>query len=210
MIGLFQTLFQVESNLIANKKPAGLIVAGNVYVEEGAQLPPIGVIQGPAFIDVGADLQAFCTVIGPAFVGRGTRVGPYSSVRGSVLGPDVKIGQHVELSRSIVLDRTEIPHKNIIVDSFIGKDCWLAGEVTVANLRMDRKPIRAFIGNRTQLAGEKYGATIEDKVKIPGFVKILPGAYITPGMKINVCDLVWKNRVVAGSFSRHRTRGKDG
>lgn len=176
-----------------------LRVEGEVFAESGARLPASGVIKGPVYIAADSDVQDYSVVIGPAFIGPGARVGYHSSVRGCVLGPEVQIGQRVDLTRTIILDRTMLSHGNTVGDAFIGRDCWLAGKTDVANLRVDRRPVRANIGGKRHTTLGKYGATIEDGVQFPALVVMLPGAYVSASLKMQIRDLISGNRV-------HKTR----
>ncbi|GEM_PF-1361423 len=177
----------------------GLRIEGEVRVEEGVKLPENGVITGPVYISKNAVIQEYSVIIGPSYIGQEVRVGYHSSVRACVLCPQVQIGQRVDLTRTIILDRSMLSHGNTVGDSFIGCDCWLAGKTDVANLRVDRRPVRANIGGRRYTTKGKYGATIEDGVQFPALVVMLPGSYVTKTLRLQIKDLVSGNRV-------HKTR----
>lgn len=198
MIELFSRLDFSNNEVERAKSTAGLQIEGDVYVEAGAKLPVTGVIQGPVYICKDAELQEYSVVMGPTYVGHGARVGYHSSVRSCLLAPGVQIGQRVDLTRTIILDNSMLSHGNTVGDSFIGCDCWLAGKTDVANLRVDRRPVKATIGPKRHTTNGKYGATIEDGVKFPALVVMLPGSYVTPKLRLQIRDLVSGNRVHKG------------
>ncbi len=188
------------SNSVASRVEStpGLRIEGDVYAEPGAKLPLTGVIQGPVYLCKNAELQEYSVVMGPTFIASGARVGYHSSVRACLLAPGVQIGQRVDLTRAIILDNSMLSHGNTVGDSFIGQDCWLAGKTDVANLRVDRRPVKANIGPKRYTTNGKYGATIEDGVKFPALVVMLPGSYVTPKLRLQIRDLVSGNRVHKG------------
>ena len=172
-----------------------LSIEGDIFVEEGVKLPKIGVIKGPIHIGRDTEIQDYCVLVGPMYIGNNVRVGYYSSIKGSILAPDVRIGQQIDMTRSIILDNTMISHANTIGDSFIGRDCWLPGKTNIANLRADRIPVRATIGDKTYQTNGKYGATIEDGVKLPTLVGMMPGSYVAKGLRVKLRDIISGNRV---------------
>lgn len=197
IIELIPDMIHVSSNFKQAKKNSSLCVSGDIFIEENVHLPEIGYIKGPVYIGKKADLQVFSMITGPAFIGEGSRIGPYSSIRSSVLCPNVMIGQYIELTRSIVFEDTEIAHKNIIGDSFIGRSCWFAGESSIANLRIDKKTINAFFNGRVVPSRIKYGATVENNVNVPACVKIMPGSYISNRMNIKFQSTINGTTVLA-------------
>ena len=198
VLELFGSLTFTNSTATRATSVGSLRIEGDVFVEEGAKLPLTGVIEGPVYISKDAQIQEYSVIMGPTFIGVGARVGYHSSVRGCLLAPKVQIGQRVDLTRVIILDNTMLSHGNTVGDSFIGHDCWLAGKTDVANLRADRRPVRANIGAKRYTTNGKYGATIEDGVKLPAAVAIMPGVYVSSKLRVQIRDLVIGNRVHKG------------
>ena len=152
-------------------------------------------ITGPVYICKGAEIQDYSVVTGPTFIGANSRVGYHSSIRSCVLGENVQIGQRIDLTRTIILDRSMLSHGNTVADSFIGQECWLAGKTDVANLRVNKLPVKATIGDRRYPTHGKYGATIEDGVKFPALITMMPGSYVSKKLRMQIRDLISGNKV---------------
>ena len=176
-------------------KHPSLIVEGDLFLEEGVKLPKIGVIKGPIYLAKNVEIQDYTVLAGPLYIGENSRVGYYSSIKGSVLASGVKIGQTIDMTRSIILDETMISHGNTIGDSLIGRECWLPGKTNIANLRADRIPVIATIGDKKHRTSGKYGATIEDGVKLPTLVGMMPGSYVAKSLRVKIEDIISGNRV---------------
>jgi bifunctional UDP-N-acetylglucosamine pyrophosphorylase/glucosamine-1-phosphate N-acetyltransferase len=97
----------------------------------------------------------------------------------------------VEVKNSIVMDHTNIGHLSYVGDSVIGSNCNLGAGTTLANLRLDEKPVRMEVGGKVVSSGRrKLGTIIADNVKtginctINVGVKIGPDSAIGPGAVI--------------------------
>jgi len=63
-----------------------------------------------------------------------TKVGPFAYVRpGSVIGKNVKIGDFVEIKKSVIGDKTKISHLTYVGDAEVGKNVNLGCGVVVVN-----------------------------------------------------------------------------
>lgn len=124
---------------------------------------------------------------GTVKIGRNVQFGPFTYIRGPVyIGNNVKIGPYVELTRCIVLDDTIISHKNVIVDSVIGPEVWLAGFVSTCNRRLDDKPVQVEYKGNIFDSGGKFGAVIDRGGRIGAGVMLKPGIYVEPHQTIRL------------------------
>ncbi|MEW6222078.1 MAG: bifunctional sugar-1-phosphate nucleotidylyltransferase/acetyltransferase [Candidatus Hadarchaeota archaeon] len=149
----------------------GANVASNVYVGEGT------VIRSGSYI------------LGPTFIGKNCDIGPNCFVRQSTsIGDSVRIGNAVEVKNSIIMDHTNIGHLSYVGDSVVGSNCNLGAGTTIANLRLDEKPVKMEVGGKVVSSGRrKLGTIIADNVKtginctINVGVKIGPDSAVGPG-----------------------------
>ena len=98
----------------------------------------------------------------------------------------------MEVKNSIVMDHTNIGHLSYVGDSVIGSNCNLGAGTTIANLRLDEKPIKMEVGGKVVSSGRrKLGTIIADNVKtginctINVGVKIGPDSAVGPGAIIH-------------------------
>ncbi len=156
---------------IHGKVEVGANVEDNVYVGEGSVVRSGSYIRGPTYIGKNCDIGPNCFIR------------PFTSI-----GNKVRIGNAVEVKNSIVMDNTNIGHLSYVGDSVIGNNCNLGAGTTIANLRLDEKPVKMKIGGKVIDSGRrKLGTIIADNVKtginctINVGVKIGPNSAIGPG-----------------------------
>lgn len=159
---------------IHGKVEVGASVGDNVYVGEGSQI------------------RSGSYILGPTYIGKDCDIGPNCFIRPCTsIGDDVRIGNAVEVKNSIVMDHTNIGHLSYAGDSVIGSHCNLGAGTTIANLRLDEKPVKMEVGGKVVSSGRrKLGTIIADNVKtginctINVGVKIGPDSAIGPGAVI--------------------------
>jgi len=128
-------------------------------------------------------------VLGPAYIGKNCDIGPNCFIRPATsIGDHVRIGNAVEIKNSIIMDHARIGHLSYVGDSVIGMKCNLGAGTTIANLRLDGKPIKMEVGGKVVSSGRrKLGTIIADNVRtginctINVGVKIGPESAIGPG-----------------------------
>lgn len=128
-------------------------------------------------------------ILGPAYIGRNCDIGPNCFIRPSTsIGDHVRIGNAVEIKNSIIMDHTNVGHLSYVGDSVIGMNCNLGAGTTIANLRLDGKPVKMEVGGKVVSSGRrKLGTIIADNVRtginctINVGVKIGPDSAIGPG-----------------------------
>jgi len=104
---------------------------------------------------------------GPVIIGKNCKIGPNCYIRPfTSIGNGCHIGNACEVKNSIVLDNSNIPHHNYVGDSVIGGNCNLGSGCKIANLRLDKKNITAFInGVKIETKRRKLGAIIGDNTQ---------------------------------------------
>ena len=156
---------------IHGKVEVGASIEDNVYVGEGSLIRSGSYIQGPTHI------------------GRDCDIGPNCFIRPcSSIGDYIRIGNAVEIKNSVIMDHTNIGHLAYAGDSVIGSNCNLGAGTTIANLRLDGKPVKMEVSGRVVSSGRrKLGTIIADNVRtginctINVGVKIGPDSAVGPG-----------------------------
>lgn len=115
------------------------------------------------------------SVIEDSEIRHNTQIGPFAHLRpGSVIGADAKIGNFVEIKKSVIGDRTKASHLSYIGDASVGKDVNIGAGTITCNYDGKKKyktviADKVFIGSDTQLIAP---------------VKIGRGAYVGAGSTI--------------------------
>ncbi len=156
---------------IHGKIEVGAKVDENVYIGEGT------IIRSGSYI------------LGPTYIGKDCDIGPNCFIRPSTsVGDNVRIGNAVEIKNSVIMNDTNVGHLAYVGDSVIGEGCNLGAGTTIANLRLDEKPVKMEVGGVVVSSGRrKLGTIIADNVHtginctINVGVKIGPNSAIGPG-----------------------------
>lgn len=92
------------------------IVAPGARVDEGARL------EAPCFIDSGAHIKTGASVSGYSVVGRGVVVEDGAHIRGSILWPNTRVGEHAVIDNAILARNCHI-----------GRNCTIKGDAVLGD-----------------------------------------------------------------------------
>ncbi|MBA7599533.1 Bifunctional protein GlmU [subsurface metagenome] len=175
-------------------RPWDLLVANDYFLrgqrgEIHGEVEVGAYIEDNVYIGEGSRIRSGSYILGPTYIGKDCDIGPNCFIRPCTsIGDKVRIGNAVEVKNSIVMDYTHIGHLSYAGDSVIGSHCNLGAGTTIANLRLDEKPIKMKVGGKVVSSGRlKLGTIIADNVKtginctINVGVKIGPDSAVGPG-----------------------------
>ena len=138
----------------------------------------------------------------PVVIGSGCKI-KNCVIERSVVGDGCVIGEFSIVKRSIVMNKSKVPHLNYVADSVIAEGCNLGAGTKIANLRFDDANVKVTIkGRRIDSGRRKLGAFIGYNVKTGINVSIYPGVKIGSDSWIEAEVLVKKD-VERGSFVRN-------
>jgi bifunctional UDP-N-acetylglucosamine pyrophosphorylase/glucosamine-1-phosphate N-acetyltransferase len=146
---------------------------GNTRIGRGCTIYPNVRIQD-SIVEDGAIIKD-STLIEGSVVKRRASVGPFAHIRpGSEIGEEVKIGNFVEVKKSVIGSRTKASHLTYLGDSKIGKNVNIGAGTITCNYDGYKKHVtiiedNVFIGSDSQLIAP---------------VKIGKGAYVGAGSTI--------------------------
>ncbi|HHW48226.1 MAG TPA: bifunctional UDP-N-acetylglucosamine diphosphorylase/glucosamine-1-phosphate N-acetyltransferase GlmU [Clostridiaceae bacterium] len=171
-VQLYQASELIRKRILEKHMKSGVTIIdpASTYIDEGVKIG-IDTVVYPGTIIEGSTVIGEDCIIGPnsrlvdAKVGNGTeinssvilnstigndvRVGPFAYIRPeSVIGNNVKIGDFVEIKKSVVGDKTKIPHLAYIGDAEIGKNTNIACGVITVNYD-GKKKSKTIIGNNS-------------------------------------------------------------
>ena len=146
---------------------AGTQLLGATHLGDDCVVGPYAVLQNSWLAD-GIHIAPF-SHLEEASIGDHAQVGPFARLRpGARLDDDVKIGNFVEIKKSVVGQGSKVNHLSYIGDTIMGKDCNIgAGTITCnydgANKHQTMIGDEVFVGSDTKLIAPVQvgkGATI--------------------------------------------------
>jgi len=148
------------------------------------------------------EIWSNATIRKPVVIGSDCKI-KNCVIERSVVGDGCVIGEFSIVKRSIVMNKSKVPHLNYVADSVIAEGCNLGAGTKIANLRFDDANVKVTIkGKRIDSGRRKLGAFIGYNVKTGINVSIYPGVKIGSDSWIEAEVLVKKD-VEKGSFVRN-------
>jgi bifunctional UDP-N-acetylglucosamine pyrophosphorylase/glucosamine-1-phosphate N-acetyltransferase len=154
------------------RNSASIVIGPDVVIEPGAEITGPCEIYGESRIDRGASISSHCwikdSVLGPcqvksfshiegSHIRAGASVGPYARLRpGADIGDDARVGNFVEIKKSVLHAGAKAGHLSYLGDSDIGPGVNIGAGTITCNydgVRKHRTEIQenAFIGSNTAL-----------------------------------------------------------
>lgn len=129
------------------------------------------------------------------YIGKNCEISQNCYLRGFVsIGDNCRIGNGVEIKNSIIGDNSKIPHLSYVGDSIIGDNCNLGAGTITANLRFDKKTIKAKVKeNSVDTAKEKFGCVLGRNSQTGINVSLMPGILIGENCIIYPGSMVAEN-----------------
>jgi bifunctional UDP-N-acetylglucosamine pyrophosphorylase/glucosamine-1-phosphate N-acetyltransferase len=125
----------------------GNVIEGKTVIKENCVLYPNSRI---ADSKLGFGITVQSSVILESYIGDGTSVGPFAYIRPeSLIGSHVRIGDFVEIKKSVIGDNTKVSHLTYIGDAEVGRDCNFGCGTVVVNYDGQKKH-KTIIGNKAR------------------------------------------------------------
>jgi bifunctional UDP-N-acetylglucosamine pyrophosphorylase/glucosamine-1-phosphate N-acetyltransferase len=178
--------------------PASTYIDADATIHPDTRLWPGTIIQGAAKIGSHCEIGPY-TVIDNAAVKDGARVGPFARVRpGSVIEEDARIGNFVEVKKSVVGKGSKVNHLSYIGDAQIGKDVNVgAGTITCNYDGFTKSQTwiedEVFVGSNTNLVAP---------VKVGRGAIIAAGSTITEDVKPNALAVARSRQVAKEGWAK--------
>jgi bifunctional UDP-N-acetylglucosamine pyrophosphorylase/glucosamine-1-phosphate N-acetyltransferase len=125
----------------------GCIIRGKTIIGKDCIIGPFAQIDDST---VGDRTKINKSVIRGAAIGSGNNIGPNSFIRpGTVTGKDVKIGACCEIKKSVIGDRSKVPHLSYIGDAVIGRGVNVGAATVTCNYD-------GFLKNKTVIEDDVF------------------------------------------------------
>jgi bifunctional UDP-N-acetylglucosamine pyrophosphorylase/glucosamine-1-phosphate N-acetyltransferase len=120
---------------------------GQTAIASGSRIGPGSLIENS---QIGKNVTVLYSVVSDSVVKDGTRIGPYTHLRGHVeVGESCRIGNFVELKNATLGDRTNVAHLSYLGDATLGTRVNIGAGTITANYDGVKKH-RTEIGDRTK------------------------------------------------------------
>lgn len=174
------TLIDPKSTFIDHSVKIGMdtVIYPGSYIEAGSEIGEDSIIGPNSRIvrsNIGNGTEINNSVIIESTVGDNTHIGPFAYLRpGSKIGNNVKIGDFVEVKKSIIGDDTKVSHLTYIGDAEVGSNVNLGCGVVVVNYDGKNK-------NKTIIGDNAF---VGCNVNLISPVTVKDNAYVAAGSTI--------------------------
>ncbi len=147
-------------------------------ISENAKISEKACIEGNVVIEEGVRVFENACVKGPCYIGKGSVIGNNAIVRESHLGRACIAGANSEIARSVFLDNAHV-HSGYFGDSVLAENVRVGAGTVTANVRLDRKSVKAVVkGKKIDTGKKSLGAIVGENTKIGVNVSIMPGTLV--------------------------------
>ncbi|OGE30503.1 hypothetical protein A2631_00265 [Candidatus Daviesbacteria bacterium RIFCSPHIGHO2_01_FULL_44_29] len=140
-------------------------------------------VKGELVLGKGSTIKNGAYLEGNFVIGENCIIGPNCFLKEyASIGNDCVIGNAVEITRSIIGNKTYIRHLSYVADSIIGNNVNLAGGTIVSTLKHTETGVKMMInGSLVDTGLKKLGTIIGDNAKTGINTSIYPGRKIASG-----------------------------
>jgi len=150
----------------------GTILEGSTKIGDNCVIGPNTLLRN---VRTGKHVTVINSVAIDSSIDDNTKVGPFAYLRpGSQIGKNVKIGDFVEIKKSLIGDDTKISHLTYIGDAEIGKNVNIGCGVVVVNYDGQKKH-KTIVGDNS---------FIGCNVNLVSPVEVKPNAFVAAGSTI--------------------------
>lgn len=165
----------------------------NTVIGSGCKIGPGCLIENS---QLEQNITILYSVVSDSKVSANTRIGPYAHLRGGVeLGENCRVGNFVEIKKSIIGDKTNVAHLSYLGDATLGNQVNIGAGTITANYDGVKKH-STIIGDRTKTGSNSVFVA---PVTIGEGVTIAAGSVITHDVPDNSLAIAReKQRVIEG------------
>jgi len=157
---------------------AGTVIEPNNIIRGDSKIGRNVCLRAGNYIEdsvVGDGCEVLLSCLNNAKVGSNVHIGPFSHLRpDGVVGAECRIGNFVEIKKSVIGERTKIAHLSYVGDSRIGREVNIGCGVVTAN----------YDGKHKHHTIIEDGAFIGSNVNLIAPVRIGAGAVVAAGSTI--------------------------
>lgn len=134
--------------------------------------------KGPVFIDSGVSIGHAAKIVGPCYLGKNVLIGDFTTIRGSSVEANCRIGANTEVVRSIILESSDL-HYSYLADSILGTKVKIGAGLITANKRLDRANLKMKVkGQEVDVGRNNLGIIVGNGAQLGVRVTTMPGVLI--------------------------------
>lgn len=163
-------------------------------ISESAKISKSAEITGEVIIEDEATIMEGAKIKGPCFIGKGAYVGTNAILRNGVdVEDEAVVGANMELKNCILMKKSTT-HSGFIGDSVIGENCKIAAQIATANVRLDRKTIKANVkGEAIDTGLTSFGVIIGNDDNFGIKVSTMPGVIVGNNVIVGPSTIIKNN-----------------
>jgi bifunctional UDP-N-acetylglucosamine pyrophosphorylase / glucosamine-1-phosphate N-acetyltransferase len=125
----------------------GCYLTGKIEIGQNCVIGPHTVMNGPVVIGNGTSVVQ--SHVSNSMIGRDCKIGPFAHLRdGNQIGDNARIGNFVEIKKSVIGHKTNVSHLSYVGDASVGNNANLgAGTITANYNHTTKKKSRTTIGD---------------------------------------------------------------
>ncbi len=212
LISMVNDSIEIDQNYFCNRKPAEdnyscqLIERDSILISSSAEIKPgvcIDGSSGAVIIDDGVRIGSGVSIEGPVYIGENCIVAANTIIRpGTVAGPDCRLGG--EISRSIILGKSNKSHFGFMGDSYLGEWVNLGAGTTTSNLKNNYMNVKVDInGEQVDTGRLNIGTFMGDHCKTAILSRLNTGGIMGPACMV-AGDGLLPGRISPFTFYHHR------
>ncbi len=197
------SLIEAREEVPSLKYPWQLLeVASNIlkentqeqYIADTAKISERAVIEGPVFIGENTVIHENAVIKGPCYIGSNVVIGNNALVRDhTILEDNTMVGANAEVTRSVFLEGAHT-HSGFFGDTILGEDTRIGAGTIFANLRVDRKNVKATVKNkRIDTGRNRLGGVIGRGTHTGIHCSFMPGVLVGSNSLVGPHTLVKEN-----------------
>lgn len=163
-------------------------------IEKSAKILKNVIIEGKVYIGKNVKIFENAVIKGPCYIGENCIIGNNVLIREHTnLEKDVLVGANAEITRSIFQENVHC-HSGFFGDSIFGRDCRIGAGTITANIKIDRKKIKAIVrGKEIETGLKSFGCAVGENTKIGVQVSLMPGVFVGSNCRIGPNSIVSQN-----------------
>ncbi|MEL6221218.1 MAG: bifunctional UDP-N-acetylglucosamine diphosphorylase/glucosamine-1-phosphate N-acetyltransferase GlmU [Cyanobacteria bacterium J06627_8] len=167
---------------------------GTAAIQTGSRIGPGSLIENS---QIGANSTIELSVVRDSTVGAQSRIGPYAHLRGQAqVGDACRIGNFVEIKKSVVGDRTNAAHLSYLGDATLGTHVNIGAGTITANYDGVNKH-RTIIGDRSKTGSN---SVLIAPVTLGTEVTVAAGSTVTDDVPDNSLVIARSRQVVKSGW----------
>ncbi len=169
-----------DLNLITDYFKAKEDVLKGIKKDIRCDIPEGVIVKGDVFIDEGTIIEPYVYIVGPVYIGKNVLIRSNAWIRpGCLIGNDVVVGHAMELKNAHLASNVKMGASTFVGDAILGKGARVGSGTILANRRFDQEDISLTVADQKIPTNmDKFGVILGDYARLGSNVSTAPGTVI--------------------------------